>query len=352
MGTPGQTVTNGPKDAGSYTLEITAAGYEFSEGTNVIPITITPADLTNLALFNGTVLSTSKPITAPLTSTQGSALQASNVYVGYSVGNKKWVQVPTNGVTATKTGPDGKAFTGAASTAGTYNVTLSFNAATLGNNYICPNEPITLSFVVLGADGTVYADVPASIWFYGDVYQAAALGYMTGLGGTNLFDPYGDLNRAQAAVVIAKMAGQYKTLTDPDEVLEFDNNFTDVPSGKWYTNCVAWANEAGIVTGYGPSYTTFGPMNNVTRAQFATMLARYAQATNKYTAPTDVDATLADYTDAASIPSYAKEAIAWAVENKIMGVNTPTIDPSSPIIRAEAAAMTVCAHNGEAGIGA
>ena len=44
-------------------------------------------------------------------------------------------------------------------------------------------------------------------------------------------------------------------------------SFTDVVSGQYYTDAVAWANANGIVTGYGNG--KFGPNDIVTREQLA-----------------------------------------------------------------------------------
>jgi len=53
--------------------------------------------------------------------------------------------------------------------------------------------------------------------------------------------------------------------------------FTDVPSGLYYTQPVAWLVETGITTGTSP--TTFSPNATVTRGQMAVFLARYDQNT-------------------------------------------------------------------------
>ena len=48
--------------------------------------------------------------------------------------------------------------------------------------------------------------------------------------------------------------------------------FSDVPSNEWYSNAVANLSEKGIVAGYPDG--TFGPSNNVNRAELAVMLDR------------------------------------------------------------------------------
>lgn len=51
--------------------------------------------------------------------------------------------------------------------------------------------------------------------------------------------------------------------------------FSDVPSNTWYTEAVNNLSEKGIINGY--SDGTFGPTNNVNRAELAVMLDRMLQ---------------------------------------------------------------------------
>ena len=105
----------------------------------------------------------------------------------------------------------------------------------------------------------------------------------------------------------------------------------------WYGKAIAWAKAAGIVTGYGDG--TFAPENNITREEFATMLARYAQKYGTYTAGSASD--FAAYGDASAVDSWAAEYVAWAVKGGYMGKNTDVLTPLANMTRAEAAAMVV-----------
>ena len=124
-------------------------------------------------------------------------------------------------------------------------------------------------------------------WAAENIYAANELGYMTGIGGTDLFMPEANITRAQLAKVFANMAGHV------DNGLHTPSKFDDVNAMSWYAECVAWASEAGIVTGYDD--TTFGPEDNATREQVAVMLYRYAAAQGKDVTVADADATLAAY---------------------------------------------------------
>ena len=54
------------------------------------------------------------------------------------------------------------------------------------------------------------------------------------------------------------------------------NPFVDVPAGKWYTDAILWAVEAGVTTGV--DATHFAPTSDCTRAQIVTFLWRQAAA--------------------------------------------------------------------------
>ena len=178
-----------------------------------------------------------------------------------------------------------------------------------------------------------FSDVSSDYWAAENIYAANELGYMTGIGGTDLFMPEANITRAQLAKVFANMAGHV------DNGLHTPSKFDDVNAMSWYAECVAWASEAGIVTGYDD--TTFGPEDNATREQVAVMLYRYAAAQGKDVTVEDADATLAAYKDADQVADWAKDAMAWSVENGIFGVDTDELWAKQNIKRSAVATIAV-----------
>ena len=178
-----------------------------------------------------------------------------------------------------------------------------------------------------------FSDVSSDYWAAENIYAANELGYMTGIGGTDLFMPEANITRAQLAKVFANMAGHV------DNGLHTPSKFDDVNAMSWYAECVAWASEAGIVTGYDD--TTFGPEDNATREQVAVMLYRYAAAQGKDVTVADADATLAAYKDADQVADWAKDAMAWSVENGIFGVDTDELWAKQNIKRSAVATIAV-----------
>ncbi|MSB19385.1 S-layer homology domain-containing protein, partial [Flavonifractor plautii] len=78
--------------------------------------------------------------------------------------------------------------------------------------------------------------------------------------------------------------------------------FTDVAAGAWYADAVNWAAARGIVKGYDTG--AFGPEDSVTREQLAAILYRYAQAKGYDT--TQGGMAVREFSDSASISDWAQ----------------------------------------------
>ena len=79
------------------------------------------------------------------------------------------------------------------------------------------------------------------------------------------FAPNQEMTRSMLVTVLYRLEGVKSNAA---------NKFADVPADSWYTEAVAWANAEGIVSG--KSETHFGPDDDITREQLATILYRYA----------------------------------------------------------------------------
>ena len=101
--------------------------------------------------------------------------------------------------------------------------------------------------------------------------------------------------------------------------------FTDVPAGSYYYDAVLWAIESGITKG--TSDTTFSPNANCSRGQIVTFLWRSQKSP---------DAAAANpFTDVAA-DAYYISAVLWAVERNITGgTSATTFSPSANCTRAQ-----------------
>ena len=105
-----------------------------------------------------------------------------------------------------------------------------------------------------------------------------------------------------------------------------ENPFTDVPSGAYYEDAVAWAVNNGI-TG-GTSATTFAPDGFCTRAQAVTFLWRAAGS------PAPKSTAMA-FTDVPA-GSYYYDAVLWAIENGVTkGTSDTTFSPNANCSRGQ-----------------
>lgn len=322
-------------------LPTTAAesGYVFNgwkfEGIDGVYTTLTDELLTKLAAKSGTVSATPDFSKRSSGSSGGSSSGKTTYKVTTSAVNNGGVNASPSsaekGATITITlSPDkgykldkltvtdgsGKTVSTVKKSDTVYTFTMPASAVNVGVSYVKATET---------PSKTKFNDVSANDWF------ASAVDYVTGKGmmnGTadNTFSPKANTTRGMIVTVLYRLENQPSTSAA---------SFTDVASGAYYANAVAWANANGIVSGYDSG--KFGPNDKVTREQLAAILYRYAQY-KKY----DVSGanSLDGYTDAQSVSSYAVPALQWAnAAGVVTGKSGSKLDPKGNATRAEVAAM-------------
>lgn len=120
------------------------------------------------------------------------------------------------------------------------------------------------------------------------------------------------MTRAQAAVIVAKLAGYKEGVTSPDA------GFTDVPAGHWAKPYVDFAANLGIISGVGAG--KFDPKSNVTIQELA-KLAVDALAKLGYKLK---DAVAVEGT----VTEWAKEYVGKAIANGIFAAQTDYTVPA------------------------
>ncbi len=166
-----------------------------------------------------------------------------------------------------------------------------------------------------------FDDVAAGSWYADavDVVSSHQLFYGTA---ERTFSPSGTMTRGMLVTVL------YRLEDEPAGAKEA--SFSDVAAGTWYTDAVSWAAEEKIAQGY---LDRFSPNDNITREQLVTMLYRYADTIGLDTAK---EASLASYSDASQVSSYAQKAMAWAVSaDLIQGRSGNALAPQASITRSE-----------------
>ena len=134
--------------------------------------------------------------------------------------------------------------------------------------------------------------------------------------------PNNDISRAEVATIF------FRLLTDEarEQYTTTAGSFTDVKAGMWCNRAIATLTNMGIIKGYTDG--TFRPNADITRAELATIIARFAKL--------DVNTeTFSDITG-----HWAQKSIELAAGNGwINGYTDGTFRPNKSIIRAETFAM-------------
>lgn len=171
-----------------------------------------------------------------------------------------------------------------------------------------------------------FTDVTEADWFYDAVAYAYENGLMNGTG-NNLFNPTGLTSRAMIVTILYRLEGSPKS--------SGKNPFTDVASGTWYTDAVIWAAEKGVVDGYGNG--KFGPNDEITREQMATILYKYSKFKGD---DVSAKADLSKFADHGQISDWAKTQLSWAnAKGLITGRSATSIAPTGKAMRSEAATI-------------
>lgn len=179
-----------------------------------------------------------------------------------------------------------------------------------------------------------FDDVPASSTFAGVIREAKDNGWVSGYGNGS-FGPDGTVTREQAASFIFKYdGGRTLPMYWNNKDASYDTGFFDVNAAGWSASAIAWARNADVIHGTSP--TTFAPLVDVSREQFAVMLANYSKKHGASDAAGR--GVLSRFPDASGVDDWAEDSVAWCVQNHIMG-NGGSLNAQSAITRAEAAAM-------------
>ena len=196
---------------------------------------------------------------------------------------------------------------------------------------ISESENVTTTYTVNVVVSDEFSDVKPGDWFYNNVMDAVANGYMAGEG-QGIFNPMGKSTRAVFASTIANALG-YKAPEDPSTVT---TRFKDVPSTHWGAGAIAFCVENEIIGGYDDG--TFRPDQAITRQEAAAIL------NNAFglTASTDVS----KFTDANRIASWATAHVAAVANAELMNGDVDgAFRPTSTLTRAELASIMMNAKN-------
>ncbi len=178
--------------------------------------------------------------------------------------------------------------------------------------FTMPDSKVTITPTFVADNGSQtesksYSDVKTGDWYADAVKYVSDKGLMSGTG-SDKFAPSATTTRAMLMTVLARYAGEDTT-----------------GGATWYEKGMNWAKAKGVSDGTNPNA-------NITREQLVTMLYRYAGSPK-------ADGKLDSFSDAASVSTYAADAMQWAVANGIVNGSNGKLNPQNNATRAEVAAI-------------
>lgn len=182
-------------------------------------------------------------------------------------------------------------------------------------------------FVVMRDAALPFTDVADTAWYADAVQYVYENGLMTGVSESE-FAPDGTATRGQIVTILWRLAGS--------PVVNYAMRYADVDEGAWYGEAVRWAASTGVVTGY--SESSFGPNDAITREQLAAILYRYVKTQGQ--GFTGMWYFPLRYDDAASISSWADEAMHWCVMKGLLnGTSETALSPQLTATRTQLATI-------------
>ena len=179
-------------------------------------------------------------------------------------------------------------------------------------SFVMPEGKVTVTPTFVADNGgqtesKSYSDVKTGDWYADAVKYVADKGLMSGTG-SDKFAPSATTTRAMLMTVLARYAGEDTT-----------------GGATWYEKGMEWAKAKGVSDGTNPNA-------DITREQLVTMLYRYAGSPK-------ADGKFDSFSDAASVSTYAADAMQWAVANGIVNGSNGKLNPQNNATRAEVAAI-------------
>ena len=247
-----------------------------NENKGVANVSVTVTDKNKTTATKST--DTNGKITVPVKSTGGGSSSGGG---GGRGGSRGGSYINSNITNITVTNKSGKTVSVSKSTDKDGKITLTLpNGANLtGDNYYTikatdnkGNAKTEISIVLKDkknntANGTT--DKNGMLILPGSKHKAYIMGYPDGS-----FRPDGDMSRAEAAAIFARLIADKK-----NESVKGTPSFKDTPNNKWYSAFVGYLEKYNIISGYEDS--TFRPDESITRAEFVTIAVRYYSLFNE-----------------------------------------------------------------------
>jgi|GEM_PF-2572822 len=199
-----------------------------------------------------------------------------------------------------------------------------------GQTSLIVKAPYDGLFTVVHSQPKTFADM-ASHWAQTDVENLAARKIVSGTSADS-FAPNEFVTRSQFAAMIVRSLG-LDYLAENTEAAAF----SDVQANAWYAPTLSVALKYGLISGY--SDNTFHPDERISREQMSVMIQKAVIAAGHSLYPSG-EAYLTLYQDEQSIDSWARDAVAFSLEQGFLqGVSDTALAPKQQATRAQASTV-------------
>lgn len=184
-----------------------------------------------------------------------------------------------------------------------------------------------MSQTVAVASRYVHNDVQPGHWAYNAVEYCYEKGVCSGISATQ-FGPDNSMIRGDFMLMLYNAAGK--------PAVSAPCTFTDVSSGDYFYNAIAWAQSIGLASGTGDG--SFSPRDRITREQAFSLLYRYLPIIGKSCPDGDLS-VLDQFADRSKVANYAKTAAATLVSQGLASGSGGNLDPKGTLTRAQMASL-------------
>ena len=191
----------------------------------------------------------------------------------------------------------------------------------VGEEYAKPQGRITIF------GNGAFTDIDPGAWYMDALTYAVVNGIVSGTSATT-FEPETLVNVASAFMILHNYE---------KKPAAFGANFDDVGAEDWYAAAALWAKQTGLSIGDGAG--VFNGMRNITRAELATIFARYLEMYGYELEAADISG----FDDVGDIPAWAADE---GVLDKMVGAglmqgNNNMLSPNATARRCELAVLLV-----------
>lgn len=202
----------------------------------------------------------------------------------------------------------------------------SSSGSSSGKGSSLPTIPQSTVIPAVESTKTKFTDIDGVSWAKDSIEFLADKGIINGVSDTE-FAPSKNIKRADFMLLLVKMLGLNE---------EFEENFDDVTSDKYYYNAIGTAKKLGLTSGVGDN--KFNPEKSITRQELFVIAHRILEMQNAALESADAS-ELEAFGDYGMISEYALPSLAVMVKNKLVSGSGGNIMPLGNATRAETAVI-------------